>query len=80
MMTGPWAELASVMLLGREAAGQHRPPMLLSGAGSQSKGLPSPASSTWQDPWLAVLGLVGGFLCFSAWQELEQLGKFLQGL
>lgn len=42
--------------------------------------LPSPASGTWQDPWLAVLGLVAGFLCFSAWQELEQLGKLLQGL
>ena len=65
---------------GGEAAGQHRPPMLLSGTGLQSKGLPSPASGTWQDPWLAVLGLVAGFLRFSAWQELEQLGKLLQGL
>lgn len=80
MRVRPWAEPASGMVLGREAAGQHHPPTLLSGTGSQSKWLPSPARGTWKDPWLAVLGLIAGFLRFSAWQKLEQLGKLLQGL
>lgn len=79
-MIGFWAEPPSGMVLGSEAAGQHSCPTLLSGAGLQSKGLLSSAGGTWQDPWLAILGLVAGFLCFSAWQELEQLRKHLQGL
>lgn len=80
MTIGPWAEHPSGMVLGREAAGQHSHPTLLSGAGLQSEGLLGSASFTWQDPWLAVLWLVAGFLRFSAWQELEQLRKLLQGL
>lgn len=64
------------MVLGREAAS---PPLLFSGAGSGRKGAAQPRS-TWQDPWFAVLGLVAGFLCFSARQELEQLGEVLHRL
>lgn len=58
--------------------GQHPPPRCSQELGHGARGFQP--CSTWQDSWLAVLGLVAGFLRFSARQELEQLRKLLHCL